>query len=230
METLPIAQNHEVISLRCDNTVAVAYIKNMGGVVSRLDSINGQIWKKLKENNSFIVASYIPTKENPADALTRGVVRKKQMHDIEAQLNPRIFSALVFEGPFTPVIDWFASEENYQLERFYTWLPSQNAEGVDAFSYHWGDEPGYMFPPFSLIPRILRKIVSDKAKILLVHPDWPGALWSPTLQEITSMQNHLEATADVLRYPENPNLRHRMRDLRLAASWIDGGYSNQTRG
>ena len=167
--------------------VAVAYIKNMGGMVPQLNSINCQIWKKLEENNSFIVASYIPTKENPADALTRGVVKKKQMHYIEAQLNPHIFSALVFKGPFTPVIDWFALEENYQLERFYTWLPSQNAEGVDAFSYHWGDER-YIFLPFSLIPRILQKILSDKAKILLVHPDWPGALWSPTLQEITWKQ------------------------------------------
>ena len=88
----------------------------MGGVVPRLDTINRQIWRKLEENNSFILASYIPTKENPSDALTRGVVKKKQIHDIEVQLNPRIFSALLFEGPFSPVIDWFASDDNYQLE------------------------------------------------------------------------------------------------------------------
>jgi hypothetical protein len=38
-----------------------------------------------------------------------------------------------------------------------------------------------MFPPFGLLPKVLRKVLNDNAKIVLVHPDWPGALWRPLL-------------------------------------------------
>jgi hypothetical protein len=73
-----------------------------------------------------------------------------------------------------------------------------------------------------LLPRILRKIRNDKAQILLIHPHWPGALWYPTLREITVMQLSIEQSADVLRYPNHPGLRHPMTDLQLQASWLDG--------
>jgi hypothetical protein len=79
-----------------------------------------------------------------------------------------------------------------------------------------------MFPPFSLIPRIIRKIKDDQAKVLLIHPRWPGALWYPDLEAIMLMQHSISPSADVLRYPDHPDLRHPMTDLRLQASWLDG--------
>ncbi len=77
-----------VIQLWCDNQVAVAYIRNLGGRVERLDSIAREIWNELEERKVFMVASYINTKDNPADALTRGVTNKRQLLDCEVQLNP----------------------------------------------------------------------------------------------------------------------------------------------
>jgi hypothetical protein len=167
-------QKGVTIQLWCDNQVAVAYIRNMGGRVERLDKVARQIWLELEKRDSFILASYVNTKENPADALTRGVSNKRQLLDVEVQLNPAVFVEVTASGPFTPEIDWFASSENHQLPRFYAWRPDRSAEGIDAFMFDWGREPGFIFPPFSLIPRVIRKISDDRAAIILVHPDWPG--------------------------------------------------------
>jgi hypothetical protein len=222
----PIEQQCNVtIQLWCDNQVAVAYIRNMGGRVERLDRIARQIWWELETRDSFILASYVNTHDNPADALTRGVANKKQLLDLEVQLNPTVFHEVVVRGPFVPVIDWFASSENNQLPRFYSWRADPSAEGVDAFDFFWGDEPGFIFPPFSLIPRVLRKVIVDRAVVLLLHPDWPGALWAPELSRLTVHREVLPQSADLLRYPNRPGLRHPMKDLKLVASWLDGASS-----
>jgi hypothetical protein len=219
----PVPQESDVtIQLWCDNQVAVAYIRNMRGRVERLDKIARQIWLELESRNSFMVASYINTHENPADLLTRGVSNKRQLLDVEVQLNPDVFKEVVQRGPFRPVIDWFASIENNQLPRFYAWRADPSAEGIDAFDFCWGVEPGFMFPPFALIPRVLRKISEDRAAIILLHPDGPGALWAPDLRRLTVHREPLPQSADLLRYPNRPGLRHPMKDLRLVASWLVG--------
>jgi hypothetical protein len=227
LQSFPILQEHRVILARCDNTVAVAYINHMGGRIPRLDKIARKIWNILESHDAFMIATYIPTDENPADELTRGLVSKHQTRDIEVQLNPRVFCRLSVSGPFKPVVDWFASSKNAQLPRFYSWSDTSksSAEGFDAFSFFWGDVVGYMFPPFNLLPRVIRKIRQDGARVLLIHPQWPGAIWAPSLIEITRMRENLEQSADLLRYPENQNLRHPMTDLSLAASWVDGKSS-----
>jgi hypothetical protein len=224
LETFPIATPGQRIHLRCDNTTAVAYVNNMGGRIFRLNRVAKEIWRILEDANAFMQATYIPTGDNPADALTRGVTSRKRMLDTEVQLNPSIFLQLRTAGPFCPQIDWFASNANAQLPRFVTWhAESQSAaEGVDAFNHVWSNTPGYIFPPFSLLPRILRKIRDERAKILLIHPRWPGALWYPSLLEITVTHRSIRPSADVLRYPEHPDLRHPMTDLILQASWVDG--------
>ncbi len=180
----PLPQKRDVtIQLWCDNQVAIAYIKNMGGKVEQLDRIAQRIWLELEKRNSFVVASYVNTYENPADALTHGVSNKRQLLDIEVQSNrPGVFQEVVKCGPFEPTVDWFASaDENAQLPRFYAWCSDPSAEGIDAFDFSWSDDVGYMFPPFALIPRILWKINEDRAATILLHPDWPGALWAPDL-------------------------------------------------
>ncbi len=202
----------------------MAYVNNLGGRIKRLNRVAREIWRLLEEASAFMQAVYINTAENPADSLTRGVTSRRRMLDTEVQLNPEIARTLFRRGPFRPVIDWFASEENHLLPRFFVWHSSgsSSAEGVNAFMFPWGPTPGYIFPPFSLIPRILRKIRDEQAKILLIHPKWPGALWYPSISEITVMRDSIPPSADVLRYPTSPGLRHPMTDLQLQASWLDG--------
>jgi hypothetical protein len=232
IETFPILRPGQRILLRCDNTTAVTYVNNMGGRIFRLNRVAKRIWEKLEETGSFMQAVYIATGDNPADALTRGITSRKRMLDTEVQLNPRIFQNLYAAGPFVPTVDWFASDVNHQLPEFYVWQHQSQtvAKGFDAFTVSWTNKPGYVFPPFSLIPRIIRKVQDDNAQILLLHPNWPGALWYPSLQEITVMRKSIPSSADVLRYPDHPDLRHPMTDLQLQASWLDGASPTSRRG
>jgi hypothetical protein len=184
LQLLPVLQENAYLRVYCDNTVAISYINNMGGNVARLDRIARQIWDLLEEHSAFLTAVYVPSGDNVADQFTRGFDKnRKRFFDLEVQLNPVVFREHVFTaGPFQPVIDWFASRQNAQLPRFCAW--QEGREGaccIDAFSHDWGCDVGYMFPPFCLIPKVLQKVINDHAKIVLIHPDWPGALWTPLL-------------------------------------------------
>jgi hypothetical protein len=194
------------IQLWCDNQVAVSYVPNMGGRVGRLDEIAKEIWRELEEPDLFMIASYVNTKVNPADALTRGISSKKHLLDCEVQLNPSTFEWMCQQGPFVPEVDWFASSANALLLRFYAWKSDPAAEGIDVFMFDWHNVVGYIFPPFILIPRILRKVIEDKAMVLLVHLDWPGALWAPDLRWLEKFSIQLPVSADLLRYPDQPGL------------------------
>jgi hypothetical protein len=83
-------ERDSVVQLWCDNQVAVAYIKNMGGRVDRLDRVAKQIWYELESRDLFMIASYVNTKENPADALTRGIASTQKSGKLSKKLRKYI--------------------------------------------------------------------------------------------------------------------------------------------
>ncbi len=185
LEILPVLTSNANLHVFCDNTVAIAYVNHMGGKIPRLNILARRIWDLLEAQNATLTATYVASVDNIADLFTRDFsARTRRFFDLEVQLNPEIFANHVLrEGPFTPKIDWFASCFNTQLPRFCAWQEGvEGAEFIDAFQQRWSTCPGYMFPPFSLLPKVLQKIRDEKAKMVVVHPDWPGALWAPTLQ------------------------------------------------
>lgn len=57
-------------------------------------------------------------------------------------------------------------------------------KGVDAFVHKWSycdSNYAYAFPPFSIIGRVLQKVSTDQAEIVLVVPVWPTQSWFPRL-------------------------------------------------
>jgi hypothetical protein len=99
---------------------------------------------------------------------------------IEWKLNEDVFEIIDYLfGPHD--IDLFASKLNSQLKRYYSYLPDENAEVIDAFTTQWTDTNYYCFPPFSLISRILQKLKSDKTDMTLLAPLWPTQHWFPQL-------------------------------------------------
>jgi hypothetical protein len=184
LEVLPVLTPSANLRVFCDNTVAIAYVNHMGGKVPRLNVVARRIWDLLEDKNAFLTATYVASAANVADSLTRGFLAKtRRFFDLEVQLNPSIFhSHVLYSGPFVPEIDWFASCHNKQLPRFCAWQEGlHGAEYLDAFQHDWSQTPGYMFPPFALLPKVLKKIRDERAQMVLVHPNWPGALWGPTL-------------------------------------------------
>ena len=87
-------------------------------------------------------------------------------------------------------VDLFGSAWNARLPKFVSWLPQPGGWRTDALTIHWRDLQGYAFPPFSLIPHCLSKIIRDQAPIVPIVPIvthyWPSQAWFPTLLELAS--------------------------------------------
>lgn len=190
----------QVVFLRVDNTVAVAYINHQGGTHSpRLSAVSQRIWELSLSNGMLIEASHIPGIDNVlADAASRQTLRPH-----EWRLHPHIFSLLNRHwGPIT--IDLFATHLNAQLERYYSWGPDPRTSGLDAMRMEWSGERAYANPPWILIPDILRKIHQEQATVLLIAPVWPSQAWYPRLLELLVATPVLLPTGDRLYCPDQP--------------------------
>lgn len=168
------------ILLRVDNTTAVAYINRMGGVrFPHLNHITKCIWQFCEERNLYVFASYIASKDNIiADAESR------RLHpDTEWQLSDDAFSQIIKKFG-KPSVDLFASRLNNKCESYVSWNQDPGAYAINAFTLSWNNTYFYAFPPFSVILKLLRKIVSDKAEGIVVVPLWPTQPWYPLFNKL----------------------------------------------
>ena len=136
----------------------------MGGIKSdSLNSLAQQLWKWCMKRNIFISAQHIPGHMNSAaDQLSRTF-----SYNLEWSLNTNVFQQIT-QLTLVPNIDLFASSLNAKLSRFVSWHPEPGAAAVNSISINWSNLKCYAFPPFSLLPQVLRKISVDKALVLLV--------------------------------------------------------------
>jgi len=192
LRSFDIPVNSSVL-LRLDSSTAIAYINKQGGCRStQCSAVAKKIWLWCEQRNVWLFATYINTKKNfVADYLSRNC-----MDSSDYKLSNEAFSVLCSTFG-SPNIDLFASDQTAQCEKFVSWLPSPNCYQVDAFSFKWKDG-FYAFPPFCLIPRVLRKIRLDGANGIVIVPDWPTQSWYP---EFLSM-----VTRKVIRLGPSNNL------------------------
>lgn len=94
----------------------------------------------------------------------------------EWQLHPQLFLelSLMFSKP---VLDLFIRPKNAQLLRFFLRFHALRAESCNALCCRWPEGLLYAFPPICLIPRVLQKLISEQAEILLIVPHWPCWPW-----------------------------------------------------
>lgn len=168
------------ILLRLDSTTAVAYINRMGGIkFKQLNLITSQIWNWCEQRKIIIFASYINTKDNlEADGESRSIAK-----DTEFSLNQKVFKKIT-QKLGTPNIDLFASKSNSKCKKYISWHRDPDSFAVDAFTISWTNLFFYAFPPFCLVPRVLNKIITDKATGLIVVPHWPSQPWYPLFKKL----------------------------------------------
>lgn len=170
----------KVLLIMSDNTTALACIRNQGSRQLDLNGIAAAIWEIAVRFNIRLLVQYIPGVENvEADRLSRWIVA-----DLTGwQLHPAVFLHLqTVWGPFS--IDLFASETNHLLPRFFTWIYSEKAEGIDAFRHPW-PRFAYAHPAPALVGRVLEKVQREGVRdLVLIAPDWPTAPWRPVLQRL----------------------------------------------
>lgn len=163
------------VQIMTDNTTALAYIKNMGGVKSHECNAEAkEIWEWAEQRNNWLSPSHIPGSLNViADEASRHFT-----DDVEWELSPRLWDAIVNKWGL-PTIDMFGSRINNKVHKYVSWYPEPEAWRIDAFSFHWkiNNELMYFFPPFSLVGRVLQRITHFKCNSILVLPHWQTQPW-----------------------------------------------------
>ena len=212
--------NNKHLRLYTDNTTSCAYINRYGGKHESLDSIARRIWTWCIDRNIQLSAAHIAGSDNKeADKLSRSV-----NDDLEWSLDQQIFNKLHARYPQMR-IDLFASNLNAKLEQFVSRLPTKNAFAVDAFSIQWTNHLFYIFPPFSLLPRIMQKIEEDKTQAIIIAPLWPTQVWWPELLRLTKSEILvLPPTQKILRLEHKPGTLHRLTKMQLAVFSISGRH------
>ena len=193
------------IRIELDNTTAVSYINNMGGTHSfKCNQLNRQLILWCKFKRIWLSACHIAGKANvSADRYSR----KRSIHT-EWSLNVETFQALC-ERFGTPLIDLFASHTNHQLPRYMSLYHDPYAAAINAFYQPW-DEYVYIFPPFNLIPRVLKKLLDDKTeKALVVVPLCKTQTWFPKIERMAlDTPLHLKPSKTLLTLPSDKAAIH----------------------
>lgn len=163
------------ILLRIDNTTALNYINRMGSIqYPHLSNVTRDIWNFCEQRHIWIFASYIRSRDNfMADKQSR-IVHSES----EWGLSNEAFQNIC-QHFGNPAVDLFASCQNAKCKSYVSWKPDPFAFCVDAFTLNWNSYNSYIFPPFNLVLRVLKKIKSDKAKAIVVVPFWECQPWFP---------------------------------------------------
>lgn len=167
----------KTILLRTDSMTTMIGVNKMGSNSPKIAVLIDKLFMILEAQQTHIRAVYIPSEENPADALSR-----KKPANSDWQLNPEIFAECC-QIWGTPTIDLFASFQNKQLPRFTSYNPQPQAVGVDALSRSW-TEFSWVNPPFAIIHRVLNKIIEDQATVIMVIPIWTACPWFTTAMRL----------------------------------------------
>ena len=213
------------VRILCDNTTAVAIVNKMGSSKGlEHNEIAKMIWKLCKNFDIWVTCTYIPGVENVrADRESR-----REYKQGEWKLNPKIFETILDRFNFTPTIDCFASRLNAQIDTYASFRPDPFATMVDAFSFNWNSYYCYIFPPFSMISRVLQKIRIDRATVLCVLPEWKTQAWWPLMLRMSLGQPfRLKPSTKNLILPNKPTEVHPFhKNLTLNACLLSGNIIN----
>ena len=137
-----------------DNSMAVAYLHKQGGNGSPvLNSIAQWILYSTDSLENVVAPQFVMGKNNVlADSLSR----PNQVQGSEWTLRWEVFQELCKKWPV--MIDLFATSLNHRCSLCFSPLHDPRALGTDALLQDWGSFQVYAFPPWSLIPLVLKKL------------------------------------------------------------------------
>lgn len=207
------------IRIRSDNTTAVAYINNLGGVKSlKCHSIAKNIWTWAFNRDVHLSAEHLPGSENSlADKASRIFDE-----NTEWSLNSDMYSKIVNNfGELS--IDLFASRLNAKHVTYASWKPDPSALFVDSFSKNWSEFNNfYAFPPFSMIMKCLQKISEEEAQGIMLVPLWPTQPWFPKIMRML-ISPVLILPRNIIHLPFNSTANHKQsKNLHLIACHLSG--------
>ena len=64
------------------------------------------------------------------------------------------------------------------LTQFMSQIMEPRAPAIDALSQDWQGQSMYMFPPFSLLSKVIQKLrTTQEGEVILIAPWWPSQPW-----------------------------------------------------
>ena len=187
------------VAIFADNSTVIAYLRNQGGTHSSLLNSIAQRILRLAENLPVVISpQFIMGKHNVlADALSR----PNQILGSEWTLKQEVFRDLCKRWPVS--IDLFATSQNHRCSIYFSPYHDHNALGTDALLQNWDGWLAYAFPPWSLIPAVLKKLRSSSGVLLtIIAPYWPQRPWFPDLLDlVVDGPVALPQSRDLLRQP-----------------------------
>ena len=151
--------------LKLDNRTAVVYINKKWEPFQPLVTNYKDIWNWAKEQDILISASHVPGVKNTITHLRSPLFYDNK----EWSLNERVAKSL-FDQFGKPEIDLFASRLNTKCTKYASYKPDPDAYHVNAYSLCWLNLNSYIFPPFSIVGRVLAKLAQDQATALVIVP------------------------------------------------------------
>ena len=214
----------KTVSVFCDNSTAVAYLRKGGGTRSPfLNSLAQGILRWSESLSIHLAPQFIPGALNVlADPLSR----PHQLPHTEWSLNQEVFQSLRRLWPVQ--VDLFATSENHQCSIYFSPFRDPQAAGTDAFLQSWDGLQAYAFPPWSTIPKVLAKLRESRGtELALVAPYWPQRPWFPDLLHLSLVPSvALPVRPNLLRLPRSCSLYPGLHRLHLHA-WRLSGASHE---
>ena len=218
------------VTLRIDNNTALAAIKKQGS--TRNWNIC-QLAVRIAKNCEKICLNLIPIRiSSQENLLADSASRNKNIADW--QLHPTLVRR-VFQKFGVPDIDLFATAMSAQVPAYFTWnLGDEYARGVDALALDldWSiyNLP-YAFPPFSLIPLVLEKVMNQKVPIMiLICPFWPSKTFFPVLKKLSMNMYRIPFRPNMITDLQSGEIPPNVRKLRLVACLISGRFLTNQEG
>ena len=112
----------------------------------------------------------------PAGQIERWASRNFQ-DSSEWLLSPRAFQEICVKLGF-PELDLFASRACHQIRSYLSWKENPHSLATEAFQQSWKHRGLlYAFPPFSMIGKVLLKVKTEEADVILITPIWSAQHW-----------------------------------------------------
>ena len=138
------------------------------------NKLSKYIWNWDKVQDIWITTSHVPgVKNTTADLRSRLFYDNKEWYLNEMVAKP------LFDQFGKPEIDLFAGRLNTKCTKYASHKPEPDAYYVNIFSLCWLNLNFYIFPPFSIVGRVLAKLAQDWATALVIVPCWQTQPWFP---------------------------------------------------
>ena len=166
--------------LKVDNTATVAFINKQKAPDKVVFTIIKNIWEFCIRRNLWFFASYMKSTRNKvADAESRKLRDNLEWWSLHDTLFEKIIAKFG-----KPDIDLFASRANFKVDKYISYYPDPDANGVNAFAISWSDLQFHAFQPFAIISKVISKIENEKAEGIMVVPIFTTQVWFPRVMRL----------------------------------------------